>query len=411
MATDDPADSDPGDPRDAKAGDARSGDAKAAAKSGRRRHTPVLDLPATEVTPASDVTPAADEAVHPAEPAPETVAAAEPTPAPRPRSLGLVAGLLLGIFSGIIGGAAAFAIAGTFFPSTATVDELTDIEANIIDLRQRLAGVEQKPAPTALPEVTALGTRVDALTSSVASLEKTTATPPAVPPELLQRLAAVETAAGRPVLAPEALTPLAGRIEALEQRVDRLAASSAAADLAGAQLAALTALQEKLVRGVPFEPELTAARTLLGSGGDVLAPLLPVSGQGLPTGRVLAERLSGLPAPAASAAPAPAAAPAAPADEPGLLERLTRSAQSLLTVRHGDEPGAGPTLDARITEAQAALRRGNANAALAALAAVPAENRAAVAPVIAAIELRRTALADIDTLRRQALVALAGRTP
>ncbi len=92
-----------------------------------------------------------------------------------------------------------------------------------------------------------------------------------------------------------------------------------------------------------------------------------------------------------------------PTDE-GVLDRLMRGAQGLVTVRRLDATGTPPG----ITEAQAALERGDFAAARAALATLPEADRAKVQPVAQTLEARQAALDAIAGLNQHVLASLAG---
>lgn len=467
MATDDPA----GGPDSGKTPHSDASPRKDTAQQGealreaggraRRRPPTTIELAAKDMTPPETATadksetasdagrPEADgvrtdETVADAGPA-ETSAATPPTPPPAPkRSLGLVAGLLIALISGLIGGAIAVMVALSLFRPADNVDALNDLETHMLDLRQRTDALEARPQGVGSAAVTALGQRLDALNTmldgvrdKVSALES--APPPAAPaaapaapsPELNARLDALEalakqanteasSAAARPAASPDALAALADKITALEQRVEAVSTASESAAKRAAQLGALAALREAVLRGSPFATELAAARNLLGPQSDVLQPLDAYAEAGFPTGAVLLARLkSAEAAGAAEAAPAPtkAEAPAtdsaapAPADE-GLLARLQRSAQGLVSVRRVEESEPASTAtEATYDRVAAALRRDDMAGAAREIEALPESARKAAQPVLDDIAARAKALSDIETLNRQILAQLAGSAP
>lgn len=481
----------------------------------RRRPPTVIDLAAKDLTPP--------EATPPEAPSPEVTApeapsengagepphadaasgtdtapeATEPPPAAPPKakgSLGFLAGLIIALLSGLVGGAIATMVALSFFGATDSLDSLTDLEARTVELRQRTDALEARPqAADGSAAVAALGQRLDTLTATldgvqgkVTALESAPApqsaaqasaseVPAAVSPELNARLDAVEalakraseataapspeltarldavealvkraseasaapspeltarldavealakqasttasTAAERPTVSPDAVTALGDKLTALEQRVADVAKANETAARGAAQLAALGALREAVLRGSPFAAELAAARNLLGAQADALQPLDAYAAGGFPSGPALLKRLTTkVEAPAAAAAPA-AEQPAAPAPaNEGFFTRLSRSAEGLVSVRRVEQADPASTSEAEAASARvaAALLRDDMAGAAQEIAALPAGARDAAQPVLADIAARQKALADIDTLNRQILAQLAGSAP
>lgn len=439
MASDDPAD----DPRDGDPGETPPRDPS----SGRfrRRPPPTLDLPATDVTPRETVATtdsaaereeagaaeAAAEAASVAESTDSTTSAAasdanDPPPAAMPptapprRQMGLPAIIFAALFSGLVGGAVAFMVASSFFDAAENIDAITDIEARVMDLRQRMDAIENRQPAGSDPRVGALADQITALETKLAAVQGAPASPP---PELMERIAAAEalarqanTDASRPAASPDALAALGSRVAGLEQGIDGLAKAGEMTAKGAAQLAALAALRSALSTAAPIDVELGAARALLGPAGVALEPLQKFAASGLPNGPQLAQRLreafavSDTPASASTAAEPDAVA----AEEPGLLARLKRSAEGLVSVRKvedGAPTDSGETVPADLAKAEAALMRDDMVAALAALKTLPAADAAKAGPIVADIEARQAALASIATLNRQVLAALSGRTP
>jgi len=168
------------------------------------------------------------------------------------------------------------------------------------------------------------------------------------------------------------------------------------------QLVALASLRDAVASGRPFATELKAARVLLGEEAAPLAALETASAAGFGDGPALAARLK------AATAPVPAPASTAPtagtSTVEGVVERLWDSAQNLVVIRRA----SGPSGDPRLADADAALARGDYASARAALAGVPESERAAVQPVIAALDARQAALAAIAGLNQRVLATLAG---
>ncbi|MCK0198478.1 hypothetical protein MWN34_16315 [Ancylobacter sp. 6x-1] len=377
-------------------------------------------------------------------------------PAPQRRSPGPLAVAGLALACGIIGGAIAFAVAGMVYDASENAEAITDVEAHVVDLRQRLDALEARPAPAAEPDarVGTLGDSVGQLDSRVSALEKAPANA-APAPEVLDRIAAVEQAAkqagdragaadeaarqaaeqagkvsdqaqqavndaARAAGAVGAVSGLGDRIAALDERVQTLGqvneqtAGSAKAMVErseavareGAQLTALVALRSAIRAGEPYADELATLKALAGGAVPELSSLDPYAAAGLPTPAMLANRLT--------LEPKPEAAPEPATGEGGssFFDRLKQGAQGLITVRRTDDDAAiadatGETLGA----ARNALRRGDTAKATELLKSVPAPQPESVTAVLAQLDARQSALAGIDAVNRRILAALAGRTP
>ncbi|MGA0562679.1 COG4223 family protein [Ancylobacter sp. VNQ12] len=454
MANDDPK----LDPTDDAAGTGAKG-------KSRRRPPPTLDLAATDVTPE---TPAAAEPVADEVPVFDAESPAAPDEPPAPvhptaipgapkagkpvRHLGLFGGLVVALISGLLGGAVALGLVSTFYSAEQNIDSITELEARALDLRQRVDALESRSgAPVSAPaagtlapqelatrldaleagltelggkvnqsettsaapdEATAaLGTRLGALEEKVGSLPAPAAT--ATPDEVAalgSRVGALEQRVGAipapvPAASPQDVASANARIAALEQRLAEVSARQQTSGQGAAQLIALDALHDAIAQGRPFATELRASRTLLGAGGDTLAALEPVAGEGFAGGPALAARLKAATAPA----PEPAASPAAGAStgEQGVLDKLYESAKGLVSIRRSTQASIGAGAE-ELATAEAALMRGDYAAALAALNALPAAEQAAAAPVVSAIEARHAALATVAGLSQHVLATFAG---
>ncbi|HEY9212387.1 MAG TPA: hypothetical protein VIQ29_05985, partial [Ancylobacter sp.] len=187
MANDDPVEHDP--IKNDSAPEAVSPAAPEGAKPRRRNPPPTIDLAARDVTPVPDDAATSEPPVKPTvepapEPAPETIdepdafeeAAAfgeAPPEAPRePRKLGIFGGLVVGVISGLLGGAVAVGVMSSFYGAEENIDAITDLEARQVDLRQRMETIEARsgapaPAPVnaALPDE--LAARLDALEAGI----------------------------------------------------------------------------------------------------------------------------------------------------------------------------------------------------------------------------------------------------
>lgn len=353
------------------------------------------------------------EPVGPAEPGGEGVPPA--SPAPR-RQLGLFGVAVAALVSGVVGGAVAFTVASTLYGTEQSLDSLTDLEARALDLRQRVEAIEGREgaapaggnaAPADLAaRLTALENGLDALGTKVE--EQTSAAPaaPAATPEEVTALGErLDTLEGRVnaipaparTVSPEALSAATARIDSLEQKLSAVSAAQQARGHGPSQIIALDALREAVLAGRPFTTELKVAQALLGPQSTALETLAPMAATGYPSGPHLAAEMKA----AATPPPAQDSAPAAATDD-GMLDRLVKSAQNLVSVRHAEE--APPALD----EAEAALARGDYERALTLAEALPADTRARIQTVIATVEARQTALGILMGMKQSILGTLGG---
>lgn len=353
------------------------------------------------------------------EPAPTEPEPAEPVLAAKPkepRRLGLIGAITAALLSGVLGGAIAFALVGTFYSADENIDALTELEARALDLRQRVEALEARgdasaPASNiALPAE--LAARVDALEAGLHSLGQKidNEPPPAAAADtsaLSSKLAALEQRVAAlpppsPGASPEAVAALGTRLAGLEKQLTQASNDEKAGQHRTAQLIALGALQDAIVAGLPFTTELTASRALLGGAGDVLSPLQTAATQGYPDGLTLAVRL-------AAAGEAARKAEQVAEVPKGVLERLTDSASKLVTIRRADEPVADQNSDkALLATAVGALQRSDFAAAGRAIDAMTAAARAPLAPVAEIIDARQAALNTIGMLRQGILTSLSG---
>lgn len=456
MANDDPVEHDP--IKNDSAPEAVNPAEPGGAKPRRRNPPPTIDLAARDVTPVPDDAatsePPVEPTVEPAPaPAPENIdepdafeeAAAfgeAPPTAPRePRKLGIFGGLVVGVISGLLGGAVAVGVMSSFYGAEENIDAITDLEARQVDLRQRMETIEARsgapaPAPVnaALPDELAarldaleagigtLGARVNGLTEAPAAAPVAPAAPAATPEAVeavATRLGALEQRVGElpppappapPAASPEDVAAVSARIAALESRLASVAATQQSSGNGAAQIVALSALRDAVVRGVPFETELKASRALLGAEAAELASFEAKAATGFASGPALAARLK---AAATMPTPAPSASGASTTPPPneGLFDRLVRSASGLVTIRRGTTDAAPTAATSSLSNAESALERGDLEAGLKAIASLPPAQRSAAAPVVADIEARQAALATLAGLNQRILSDLAGRTP
>jgi hypothetical protein len=389
-------------------------------------------------TPVEDTASAADDAVRRDDPPPEaepaeaetTVAepprqeapaeAREEPPPPPPAAQRGSGGLLLAlVFGGLIAALAGVAAARFLFPDgwpgqgdtaaqiAALQSTLEDRDARLAELESALAGLGDRigaiPDPAAAAEqvraelggqiaaaaasaseaaarmsavedgLADLGARVEELAMRPMPEGLDAASLDAELQEFRQELsAAVDEARGQIVGAQEEAAAIAARAAEEAAALEQAAAEEAEALRAEAESAAETAAREAAIAGIraavesgePYSEELAAL-------GDVPSALAGPADQGVPT---LAALVDGF-APAARAAldaSIRATMGEGAMDRLGAFLRVQTGARSL-EAREGDDP------DAVLSRAEAALRAGDLDAALAELATLPEAGQAAMA--------------------------------
>jgi hypothetical protein len=213
-------------------------------------------------------------------------------------------------------------------------------------------------------------TDLDALANRVAAIEGIT-----------NRIAAIETA-----------------VKALSENVANVARRPASADDRTARTTvAAEALRAAVERGVPYQAELAAVKSL-GVDESVSAPLEPFAAEGVPSVALLARELTAL-------TPALLHVSGAAHSENSFLGRLQANAEKLVRVSPvdappGDDPGA---IIARI---DVDARRSDIAAALAEIARFPEAARSLAAPWVKKAEAREAAIAASRRIAADALAAL-----
>jgi hypothetical protein len=308
-------------------------------------------------------------------------------------------------------------------PLTGRLEALDTARAG---LETRIAALEQRPGPAAVPatpsgsapavdptavnrEIEALKVAVEAIASAQRNLAATTSTASAPAPAApAVDLGAVDTRI-RTATAPQAeriagletaLTALRREVEATaaagktaETRIAALDANRTRASDIGQRAALVVAvgtLRAAVERGGPFAPELRTALAL-GLPAEAAAPLSAVAERGLPTQGQIAQRFAALAPSLVKAAPAAGAAG-------GILDRLAASAQNLVRVRPIGE-AAGDDVPTVVSRIEAKLGRGDLAGGLADFDKLPEPVRAIGASW--ATEARSRHAAD-EALRRLA---------
>lgn len=383
----------------------RSGEAEATPHRGRRRESPIIEGEAVE----------AREEAH---------AAAE-----QPRRSGL-APALPGLAALLLSGAALYLAWGAQTPQGPTPEAVAALGQRIDALEARLGALEAKPAPKA-PE---LAPQLEPLTARIAALEGKPAPPPVDLGPLTARVDAVDKAAAEAKATAERaadqarkaadappppkvdLSPLDQRLARLESEIGPLKEALAApktdvrateapnvegvAPTDAAALAVVAeSLRQQIDRGAPVARELGALEKLGVEPGKV-APLKPFAATGAPTAAQLSQDFAAL-APAMLRAARPT-----PPENADLLDRLKRSAASLVRITPVGE-SAGEDASALVGRIEAALNRGDVAGALALYDRLPAESKAPARDWAARARQRLDAEAAARALVDEALDKLA----
>ncbi|HYH37721.1 MAG TPA: mitofilin family membrane protein [Azospirillum sp.] len=238
------------------------------------------------------------------------------------------------------------------------------VGAQVQQLNDRLARLEQRPAPAAPAsapvDLSAITARIDALEKRPAPTPAAAPAAPGVDPAavkaLADRLAAVEgKPAGDPQLGPE--------VASLKQQVASLAqqANAKADAAAGAQALVLAAgqLRGALAGSGPFPGELQAVKALGSTDAELnkaVDAIAPYAAKGIPTQAQLADRLE---------REASAIVRAEQKGEGGSwVKDVTGTLSTLVTVRRQGGEVVGNTADAIVARAQAALNRNDLKTAV-----------------------------------------------
>lgn len=412
------------------------------AKPASRRNPPIIEGAATEVAAPAAATP--DDAPPPVpeagagEPRPDA-AINEPsptvppdTPAPEPgpdapapqvepaRSGGFNAAIAIPV-----GLALMAAGAGAVWYLKSGDPALGEAQSRIAALNARIDALEGKLA-TPPAAVAALDKRLAAMEAAVKSATSASdaarAAADAARGEARKALEAPKAASGSAAPLPAVdLAPLDTRLADLEKRLPGLEAAVAApkADArvlaeresrpSGAAAAASRAvvadtLTRTIERGAPFAAELAALRGL-GAPEDKLKALEPQAAKGVASLAVLSDMFRAA-SPAALAAVAPKPEPAPPAaPETGLWDMAASRVAGFVRIRKVGEPApAGASLNPAAVEA--ALARGDVEAALAAFGKWPDAARAPLQAWANAARQRAEAIAAARALLADAIAAL-----
>jgi hypothetical protein len=272
-------------------------------------------------------------------------------------------------------------------PDTALASRITATEAETKSLGDSLAALNRRIDGIAATTGNALA-RADAAAAAVEAA-KTTAQQTGVQradlDALANRVAAIE-----------------GAVKALSENLANVARRPASADDRVARTTvAAEALRAAVERGVPYQAELAAVKSL-GVEDSVLAPLEPFAADGIPSVAVLARELTAL-------TPALVRASGAEPSEDSFLGRLQANAQKLVRVTPVDAP-PGDDSGAIIARIDVDARRSNIAAALAEIARLPDAARSLAGAWVNKAEAREAAIAASRRIAAAALAAL-GKPP
>jgi len=196
---------------------------------------------------------------------------------------------------------------------------------------------------------------------------------------------------------------LTARIAALEDNVKTLSENVAhrpasADDRAARAAVAAEALRAVVERGAPYQAELVAMK-LFGADQTAITPLEPFAADGIPGAAELAHELSLL-------TPALLQASGAAAKDGSLMQRLERSAKSLVRVTPIDAPPSGEPA-AVVARLNADAERADIADAVAEIARLPQAAQTLADPWLQKVNARNAAIAASRRIAAGALAALS----
>jgi|GEM_PF-1158570 len=242
-------------------------------------------------------------------------------------------------------------------------------------------------------------TKIDELDRAIGSTAARTALGGDVAQALDGRIKTIEQGAGG---LGQSLKGVEQSLKSLDQAVADLKARPAPVDIPAARLAVAGMTRRALDAGEALGPLVTTLGAL-GVAQPQVAALARYAEAPMPRLPALADQAARLAATAAQKAAAAAAPPAAA--QPGLLDRVTSTLLSQVEVKKTGETTVQPTGVA--AQVKALLTGGDATGALAALNALPADQRDIFKPVAEALAARAAAYDSLRTIERDALAAVA----
>jgi hypothetical protein len=397
------------------------------ASSGTPRHSKksrpgvMIDLAATEVETAAaaddlEVTNRVTEDIQP-EPMPAEAAPAKEdtfqTPSPEPMPSAPPARGASGLAGGLAGGALALLAAGGL--QWAGVLPSFGGGAEIAALRKQVTALSEKPGAPAIDAavIETLKSGQTALTQSVEQLRTDISTAAEAQKSISEEVAALKLSGGKAAGDPAAMAAVTDKIAALQAQLDAVKGGDASAKLdamqariadleqtAGnqtgasnvAQAIAAAGLKAAIDRGGAFANELETFATVAPASPE-LEQLKNLAASGVPSKAELSAEFG-----KAADAMLAAAQPVDP--NAGLIARLTASAKGLVRSR---PVGAieGDTPEALVARMEAAVSKGDLDAALAEGEKLPDAARAAGIDYISKLTARR----DTDALVTRALTS------
>ena len=393
-----------------------------------RRRPPTIDLTATEVDaekPAAAPEPAAADARS--DTGQQTGAPAPALGRPRSAIKSAVAGIAAGAIAVVAIGAGLW-FGGYVPPGLLPVSPsaqppnsaaIADIAARLNKIEGAIANQQQKTAPPSQPDP-ALVSRLavaeaatKSLGDSLAALTHRVDDATAAAQNALAQAKSASTAAdaaksaGQSGVARSDLDALAARIAALESAEktlsDDVKQQSAGADDHAARLTvAAEALRASVERGVPYQAELAAVKSL-GADPSATAPLEAFAAAGVPRAAALVHELASL-APALRQAAEPAAS------NSSFLDRLESNAQRLVRITPVDAP-PGDDPASVVTRINVDVAHADIAAALADIAKLPDAAKPLAAAWVAKAQARDAAIAASRKLAADALAALSKPSP
>jgi hypothetical protein len=271
--------------------------------------------------------------------------------------------------------------------------------SNTVDLDKRVTVLEAASAGSS-----AAGEATERLAAQAKDLRMDVDAEKGQLPELSARVAKLESDAPKASAAGPDLAALAARVDKVEGALaapkteTRVAAETpAAADNATTIAIVAEVAEERLRAGAGFGPELAALQRM-GVDAAALAPLQAVV-NGAPTNSALAASFSAV-------APHVLAATAQP-DTGSVTDRFLAHLHNLVKVRELNET-AGDDPQALVSQIEAASRRGDIGAAVAAFDKLPEAARKAAGDWSTLARARQAAEAALQSIREAAVGQLAG---
>ncbi|HLN36170.1 MAG TPA: hypothetical protein VK337_00205 [Xanthobacteraceae bacterium] len=394
------------------------------------RRPPTIDLTATEVEaekpptvqePAKD--PAADSAASDG-PAGQQTAEAAPG-RPRSRIKTTVAGTAAGVIAVVAIGAGLWfggyvppgLLPASPSPPPTDTSAIADISARLNKIEGAIAtqkpSAPPQPDPALVSRLAAAEAATKSLSDSLAALTHRVDDAAAAAQNALAQAKSASTAADAATSAGQSgvtrsdLDALAARIAPLESTVKTLADDikheTATADDRAARLAvAAEALRAVVERGMPYQAELAAVKSL-GADSSATAPLEAFAETGVPRAAAQAHELASL-MPALQQAAEPAAS------NNSFLGRLENNARRLVEITPVDAP-TGDDPASVVTRISVDAARTDIAAALADIGKLPVAAASLAAAWVEKAQARNAAIATSRKLAADALAALSKPSP